>query len=139
MKKIYLLPFILFFLLSCTNAKKEIVESKETKVMLRADTINSVKLSDTLVIYESTCRGCAYEASTAFAIKDSLELVKLLTVETVDNSSPDMAGGSISKNLILVPVKAGSTIVKMYKFWKGVPSSINDSLPFTSYKIEIRN
>ncbi len=139
MKKIYLLPFILFFLLSCTNAKKEIVESKETKVMLRADTINVVKLTDTLVIYESTCRGCAYESSTAFAVKDSLELVKLLTVETVDNSSPDMAGGSISKNLILVPVKAGSTIVKMYKFWKGVPSSINDSLPFTSYKIEIRN
>ncbi len=139
MKKIYLLPFILFFLLSCTNAKKEIVESKETKVMLRADTINVVKLTDTLVIYESTCRGCAYESSTAFAVKDSLDMVKLLTVETVDNSSPDMAGGSISKNLILVPVKAGSTIVKMYKFWKGVPSSINDSLPFTSYKIEIRN
>lgn len=139
MKKICLLPVILFFLLSCTNAKKEIVESKETKVMLRADTINVVKLTDTLVIYESTCRGCAYESSTAFAVKDSLELVKLLTVETVDNSSPDMTGGSISKNLILVPVKAGSTIVKMYKFWKGVPSSINDSLPFTSYKIEIRN
>ena len=139
MKKIVLLPVILFFLLSCTNAKKEIVERKETKVMLRADTINVVKLTDTLVIYESTCRGCAYESSTAFAVKDSFEMVKLLTVETVDNSSPDMAGGSISKNLILVPVKAGSTIVKMYKFWKGVPSSMNDSLMFTPYKIEIRN
>lgn len=139
MKKIYLLPFILFFLLSCTNAKENTIESKETKVMLRADTINIVRLTDTLVIYESTCRGCAYESSTAFAIKDSLEMVKLLTVETIDNNPANIAGGNISKNLILVPVKTGSTIVKMYKFWKGVPSSMNDSLTFTPYKIEIRN
>ena len=139
MKKIYLLPFILFFLLSCTNAKENTIESKETKVMLRADTINIVRLTDTLVIYESTCRGCAYESSTAFAIKDSLEIVKLLSIETIDNNPANIAGGNISKNLILVPVKAGATIVKMYKFWKGVPSSMNDSLTFTPYKIEIRN
>ena len=139
MKKLFLLPVGLVFLLCCTNTKKETVDSKETKVMLRTDTINVVKLTDTLVIYESTCRGCAYESSTAFAIKDSLEIVKLLTVETIDNNPANIAGGNISKNLILVPVKTGSTIVKMYKFWKGVPSSMNDSLTFTPYKIEIRN
>ena len=139
MKKICLLQVILFFLLSCTNAKKEKVEIKETKVMLRADTINIVKLTDTLVIYESTCRGCAYESSTAFAIKDSLDMVKLLTVATLDNNPPEMNGGNISKNLILVPAKTGSTILKMYKFWQGVPSALSDSLPFTAYKIDIRN
>ena len=79
-------------------------------------------MADTLVIYESTCRGCAYESSTAFAIKDSFDIVKLLTVETQDNNSQDMAGGNVSKNLILVPVKTGKTVLKMYKFWKGVPS-----------------
>ena len=139
MKKLLPIPIVLFILLSCTHSKNETVDSKETIVMLRADTINVVKLTDTLVIYESTCRGCAYEASTAFAIKDSLEILKLLTVETVDNNSPDMNGGSISKNLILMPVKTGSTILKMYKFWQGIPSTMNDSLPFTAYKIEVKN
>ena len=139
MKKLLPIPIVLFILLSCTHSKNETVDSKETIVMLRADTINVVKLTDTLVIYESTCRGCAYEASTAFAIKDSLEILKLLTVETVDNNSPDMNGGSISKNLILMPVKTGSTILKMYKFWQGIPSTMTDSLPFTAYKIEVKN
>lgn len=139
MKKIFFYPFVLIFLLCCTNAKKEKTADTKAKVMLRTDSINIVRLTDTLVIYESTCRGCAYETSTAFAIKDSFEMVKLLTVETVDNSSPDMAGGSISKNLLLVPVKTGSTNLKMYKFWEGIPSSMSDSLPFTTYNIEIRN
>ena len=115
------------------------MDSKDTKLMLRTGTINVVKFTDTLVIYESTCRGCTYEASTAFTIKDSLDIVKLLTVATVDNNSPDIDGGNINKNLILVPVKTGSTFLKMYKFWKGVPSNMSDSLPFTPYKIEILN
>jgi hypothetical protein len=108
-------------------------------IKLRTDTLNVVTLTDTLVIYESTCRGCAYENSTAFAIKDSLDVVKLLTVETIDNNPDGMAGGNVSKHLIIVPVKAGSTTIKMYRFWEGVPSTMSDSLPFTPYSIEVRN
>ena len=139
MKKVLALVVVVSFFFNCINKKNKEAEQKDTKVSLRTDTLNVVKLGDTLVIYESTCRGCAYESSTAFAIKDSFDIVKLLRVETTDNNSPDMAGGSISKNLILVPAKSGMTTLKMYKFWKGVPSSMNDSLPFTPYQIEVRN
>ena len=106
--------------------------------MLLTDTLNVVKLSDTLVIYESTCRGCAYEGSTHFDISDSLGLVKLLNVVTIDNSSPDMAGGSISKDLILIPLKTGAATIKLYKFWEE-QTTAKDSARFTSYKIEVRN
>ena len=106
--------------------------------MLRADTINVVKLFDTLVINESTCRGCAYEESTHFEIKDSLDIIKLLDIITTDNNPPDMDGGSISKDLILAPVKTGTTSVKLYKFWKR-DLKPEDSARFTTYKIEVRN
>ncbi len=139
MKNLLFLPVIAVVLFCCTNSKKETVIIKDKKVSLRADTLNLVKLTDTLIIYESTCRGCAYESSTAFAIKDSLEVVKLLTVETIDNNPVGMAGGNVSKHLILVPVKAGSTTIKMYKFWEGVPANMTDSLPFTTYSIEVQN
>jgi hypothetical protein len=138
MKQLLTLILIIIIIVSCNDKKKE-VEKKDSRIYLQRDTLNVVKLADTMVINESTCRGCAYESSTAFAIKDSLDVVKLKTVETLDNNSPDMAGGSISKLLILVPVKTGTTNVKMYKFWKGVPSEMNDSLPFTTYKIEVQN
>lgn len=124
-------------LLNCAIKKKE-AGKKDNRIYLQRDTLNVVRLTDTMVIYESTCRGCAYESSTAFAIKDSLGVIKLETIETSDNNSPDVAGGNISKLLILVPVKAGITNIKMYKFWKGVPSVMNDSLPFTTYQIEVR-
>jgi hypothetical protein len=139
MKNVLAFVVIVGFFFNCIHNKKKEARQKDTKVSLRTDTLNVVKLGDTLIIYESTCRGCAYESSTAFAIKDSFDIVKLLNVETTDNNSPDMNGGSISKNLILVPARTGKTILKMYKFWKEVPSNMNDSLPFTRYQIEVRN
>jgi hypothetical protein len=129
---------VLLILAACNHSKKEVVK-KENHISLRSDTLNVVKLTDTLVIYESTCRGCAYENSTAFVIKDSMDVVKLLTVETMDNSPSGMAGGSVSKDLIIIPVKTGTTTIKMYRFWEGVPVEMNDSLPFTPYQIEVRN
>ncbi len=138
MKKLFLFPAALVFLLCCTNAKKETVSVKETKVMLRTDTINIVKLTDTLIIYESTCRGCAYEKSTHFGINDSLDIIKLLNVITTDNNPADMDGGNISKDLILVPVKTGSTTIKLYKFWE-TDTPPEDSARFSTYKIDVRN
>ena len=138
MKKLLLLAPAIGLFLSCNNSKKEIKAKKDTKVMLRTDTTNVVKLSDTLVIYESTCRGCAYEQSTHFEINDSLQIIKLLDVITTDNNSPDVDGGSISKDLILVPVKTGSTSFKLYKFWEK-DTKPEDSARFTTYKIEVQN
>ena len=136
--KLILFPFlILVFLSACTNENK-IDELEDNKVSLRTDTINVVHLSDTLVINESTCRGCAYEQSTHFDVTDSMGLVKLFAVHTTDNNSPDMAGGSISKDLVLVSVKTGKTIIKLYKFWKE-EATAKDSLNFIPFNIEVRN
>jgi hypothetical protein len=138
MKKITVLPLLAIILICCTNPKKEVGDIKDKRISLHADTINVVKLTDTLVIYESTCRGCAYEQSTHFDISDSLGVIKLLHVETTDNNSSDMAGGNISKDLVLIPLKAGATTIKLYKFWKE-EATAKDSANFTSYKIQVQN
>ncbi len=138
MKKLSAFGFMVFILACCTNTKKQVVDVTDTKIPLHTDTLNVVKLADTLVIYESTCRGCAYEASTHFDISDSLGIIKLLHVETTDNNSEGINGGSISKDLVLVPIKTGSTTIKLYKFWK-TEATAKDSAGFTSYKIEVRN
>ena len=142
MKKIIFILVLFFAFASCTDSKKEKevikVIKEDNRISLRSDTINLVKMTDTMVIFESTCRGCAYESSTNFDISDSLGIVKLDNVITTDNSSPDMAGGSISKTLVLIPVKAGLTSIKMYKFWTEEKKAA-DSARFTSYTIEVRN
>ena len=144
MNKIFSIVFVSIAFVSCTNNPKDVVENAvvkndiaDNKISLRTDTINIVKLADSLVIYESTCRGCAYEGSTNFAISDSMNIIKLADIVTTDNSSPDMTGGSISKNLILVPEKKGTTIIKLYKFWTQEKTAA-DSARFTSYKIEVK-
>ena len=138
MKKIYMILIAVVFMLSCSNENKEPVQKKDTKVSLRTDTLNVVKISDTLVIYESTCRGCAYEASTSFEIKDSLDIIKLQAIITTDNSPADMAGGSISKDIVLLPVKTGTTSIKLFKYW-GPETKAKDSTRYTSYSIEVQN
>lgn len=140
MKK-FLIPLtiITFIAIACNDKKKDNPTTKnDNKIALHSDTLNVAKLSDTLVIYESTCRGCAFEGSTRFSIADSLGIVALDQVETIDNNSPDMAGGSVSKNLIIIPKKVGTTTFKMYKFYKE-PHSAEDSANFVSYTIEVKN
>jgi len=137
--KLIFFPFLALLLITaCNNEEQKDEAKKDNKISLRSDTINVVTLSDTLVIHESTCRGCAYENSTSFDIGDSLNLIKLQSIVTTDNNSPDMAGGNISKKLILVPVKAGTTTIKLYKFWKE-PATAADSAKFIPYSIEVRN
>lgn len=141
MSKLFFIALISIGIASCNNSAKEVVDDKkeadDNKISLRTDTINIVKLTDTLVIYESTCRGCAYERSTNFAITDSMNMIKLTDIITTDNSPADMDGGSISKDLILVPQKTGTTIIKLYKFWREEKTAA-DSARFDSYKIEVK-
>lgn len=138
MKKLLLLPISIFIFVCCNHSGKEKNETENTRVMLRADTLNVVKLTDTLIIYESTCRGCAYEKSTLFDISDTLGVVKLTEVITTDNNPSDMNGGSISKDLILVPQKTGFTTFKLYKFWDQ-NATAQDSARFTLYQLEVKN
>lgn len=136
MKKVILLSSVSFLLVCCNNKTADKTNT-DKRIALRSDTLNVVKLTDTLVIFESTCRGCAYEGSTSFGISDSMEIIKLANVITIDNNSPDMNGGSVSKQLVIVPVKTGFTNFKLYKFWKR-PETAADSTMFTSYKIEVK-
>jgi hypothetical protein len=123
-------------LTSCDNKKKEIIADK--RIVLRTDTVNVIKLSDTLLIQESTCRGCAYEESTTFDISDSLGIIRLDKIITTDNNPANVDGGSISKLLVLVPLKTGKTAFKLYKFWEQ-PATAADSVNYSIYTIEVKN
>jgi hypothetical protein len=136
MKQLFIIPVLVF--ISCTNSKKEKQVTEDKRISLRKDILNVVKLTDTLVIYESTCRGCAYEQSTNFGISDSLGIIKLENTITKDNNPDNMDGGSISKTLVLVPLKAGTTSFRLYKFWKPEHTA-EDSARFTTYTIEVKN
>ena len=138
MKNLILVIVSALFILSCTNNKKEKEIENDNRIALHTDTLNVVKLADTLVIYESTCRGCAFEGSTSFEISDSLGIIKLYDIITEDNNPSDMDGGSISKTLVLVPTKIGTTTFKLYKFWKQERTA-EDSVRFSSYSIEVKN
>ncbi|MBL7701431.1 MAG: hypothetical protein JNM14_04235 [Ferruginibacter sp.] len=137
MKKIMWLFLVGMFFICCNNQSSEKVIT-DKRVVLRSDTLNIIKLTDTLVIHESACRGCAYEASTYFGLSDSMDIIQLLEVITKDNNSPDMQGGSISKTIVMFPAKTGKTNFKLYKFLtsNGTPQ---DSALFTRYNVEVIN
>jgi hypothetical protein len=135
MIKLFFIALLSFSFASCNNNSREVME--DNRIALHSDTLNVVKLTDTLVIYQATCRGCEFERSTNFAISDSMNIIKLEDVITTDNSPDDMDGGSVSKDLILVPLKPGTTIMKLYKFWT-MEKTAKDSARFTTYKIEVK-
>jgi len=138
MKPSFLLLVLLTCLTACNNDKEEPVKEKDKRIVLRTDSVNTIKLSDTMLIYESICRGCKYEGSVRFEIADSATVVKLLTVNTHDNNNGDMEGGNVGKELVLVPVKTGSTRMKLYKFLS--PETVKeDSARYQTYTIEVKN
>ena len=137
MKRPMLLSVASVLLLCCNNGSEK-EAAQDNRIYLRTDTLNVVKLTDTMVIYESTCRGCAYEGSTKFSVEDSLGVVKLQNIITSDGNSPDVAGGNISKVLVIVPQKAGTTSFKMYKFLDE-RTIAEDSAFFKRYHVEVKN
>lgn len=137
MKFLVILTCLVVLAGACSEHQKP-AAPKDNKVSLQRDTMNVVKLSDTLVIWESTCRGCAYEGSTHFDVTDSLGLIELSSIRTFDDNPSDMSGGNVSKQLILVPRKTGTTRIRLYKFWKEQPTA-EDSARFTTYSLDIRN
>src|SRR3978361_72064 len=129
------------FLFGCEHLKKHFSsnnDDRDKKIMLKKDTVNTVTMKDTMVIYESVCRGCAYEHSTHFTIDDTAGLVELNYVKTTDNNPDNMNGGSVSKDLVIIPKKTGTTTIKLYTFLRELPES-KDSLNFSQYKIEVKN
>lgn len=128
---------VLMVLISCTGTGTKKEERKNNWISLRSDSVSVVRLTDTLVIHESICRGCEYEGSVKFSIRDSLEMIKLLDVITNDGDSPDVAGGSVSKEIVLVPLRPGSTAIKLYKIL-APKTAREDSARFSVYSIEVK-
>lgn len=138
MRSFFWLLTLLVGFTACTNSKKESSKKKDNRIVLRTGSLNTVNLSDTMLIDESICRGCKLEGSVRFAIADSSAIVKLITVNTNDNNPDGMAGGNIGKELVLVPVKAGSTRMKLYKFLSP-ETARQDSARYQTYTIEVKN
>jgi hypothetical protein len=137
MKKLFTIAVVLIILIACNNSKKEKNIPKDTKIMLRSDTINVVNMTDTMIIYESVCRGCAFENSTEFMIFDSLGIIRLADILTKDNNAANVEGGSISKTLILVPQKKGSTTFTLIRIL-GPHNIVADSTHIGSYTVEVK-
>lgn len=123
-------------LLACNS--KTTIEEKDTRIFLRSDSINVVKLTDTLVIGSSTCRGCAYEGSTNFSIDDSTGTVKITDVITHDANPDNISGGNVSKEIVIVPLKTGHASFKFYRFWTEQRSA-KDSTGGVVYEVEVIN
>lgn len=136
----YILLFILLFT-GCEHLRKHFskaLDNDDKKIALKTDTLNVVTMKDTMVIYEGTCRGCAYENSTNFSIMDTSGIVELNGIITTDNNPSNMDGGNISKDLIIVPKKTGTTTMKLFKFYKQEGLTAKDSANASQYKIEVR-
>ncbi len=134
MKKYWLFALLIIMLIACNN--KTVKQTTDNRIYLHPDEINRVKLTDTLVILETVCRGCAYENSTEFLVVDSLGVIKLIDIVTKDNNAANVEGGSIGKTLILVPQKKGSTRLTVTKIPN--PHSVpSDSILVQSIAIEV--
>jgi len=129
---------VLCLLLACKQKSKDKPVAVYQRVGLKLDTLNVVKRTDTMVIYSSVCRGCAYEQTAGFGLEDSLQVVELYNIETADNNPPDMDGGSLQKSILLVPRKTGTTRIKLFSFLEQPPTAA-DSARFTEYSIQVQN
>ncbi len=137
MKWLLFTTFLSLAFFSCDYFRQKSVKNSN-RFVLRNDSLNVVKLGDTLLILEYVCRACAYEESTNFVLLDSLNLVKLHHIETYDNNSELMTGGTINKNLVIVTNLTGTTSVRVYTFLKP-PTTKEDSSNYTTYNIKITN
>ena len=142
MKFILIIFCSCIFLFGCEHLKKHFSSAgdnkKESKIMLTTDTASVVTMKDTMIIYESVCRGCAYENSTNFSISDTAGIVELNGIITTDNSPSNMDGGSINKDLIIVPKKIGTTTFTLFKSYKEKLTA-EDSANAPRYTIEVKN
>ncbi|HMT74307.1 MAG TPA: hypothetical protein PKA77_09575 [Chitinophagaceae bacterium] len=135
MYKIIISLLVAGFFSAC-NSTKLSDNSRNKRVDLQTDTINVVKLTDTLQIYQSVCRGCADEYIPRFDISDSLNIIEMLGTETVDNNPPDVDGGSLSKFIVMKPKKTGTTTIKFYRFMGDI-NAAKDSSDYTLYQITV--
>jgi hypothetical protein len=137
MTKFFILVFVLIAF-SCNDTEQKKPAKASDLIIMTPQGKNVAQMNDSLVIYETVCRGCEYEKSTHFEISDSMDLVKIIKIETLDQNSHNTKGGFIDKHIYMVPLKPGQTKIKLYKFNTETPTA-QDSLSFTYYDILIKN
>lgn len=135
MYKTVIILTLIASLIAC-NSTKQSDSFRNIRIDLRSDTINVVKLTDTLQIWKSVCRGCADEYIPRFDISDSLNIIEWIRTETVDNNPPDVDGGSMSKFIVMKPKATGTTTLKLYQFM-GHKNTVEDSANYTLYQITV--
>lgn len=133
-KTVFILALIVS-LIAC-NSTKQSDSFRNKRIDLQSDTINVVKLTDTIQIWKSVCRGCADEYIPRFDISDSLNIIEWIRTETVDNNPPDVDGGSMSKFIVMKPKTTGTTTLKLYQFM-GHKNTVEDSANYTLYQITV--
>ena len=131
-----IISLVLAITLAACKSKKQTEAFRDNRIDLRSDTVNVVKLTDTLQIRQSACRGCAEEYTPRFDISDSLNIIEMLGTETVDNNPPDVDGGSLSKFIVMKPKKTGTTTIKFYRFMGDI-NAAKDSSDYTLYQITV--
>lgn len=129
--------FILFFAGCYTKSPENEKQEKNSMLELIPGKLNEATMADTLFVSASSCRGCAPEYTPQYELTDSMSVVSLHSVEVVDNNPPDMDGGSLENRIVMLPLKTGSTIIKLYSFMTG-DSARQDSSQYTAYQIRIQ-
>jgi hypothetical protein len=118
------------FTISCNSPHKG-----KKVVLTVGHRTNSARLGDTLLIYETACKGCPDERSTHFKIVESENIVKLDRITTDDDN---FTGGSITKRIYLIPIKRGKTKLELYKIRGDQPTEMELTV-HDVYNIEIKN
>ncbi len=134
MRSIIILAAVAGFLSSC-NDKTGAAQNNYKS--LSATKINTVGMLDTMVIHEKLCRGCPAENTTDFDIRDTGNVVELFSIKTTDDHSGKEDSNHISKEIILIPLKKGSTTFKFFKTAPGISQSPG-APAFTAYKVEVK-
>ncbi len=136
MKRLFLFPLLAIMLIACES---DIEKRYKNMVSLRQDTLNVVHLNDSLVVYSGICRGCEYQFTVEFSAHDTAGIISFVELQTIDDNPPDMAGGSLYKNLIFAPQQEGNTLLNVYRFLNPRDSilTMEDSAMVQTYSIKI--
>ncbi|MCC6721674.1 MAG: hypothetical protein IT243_05685 [Bacteroidia bacterium] len=119
----------------------------DKRIPLKSNIENNVKLGDTLVIFASDCKGCAF--STTYSFKDSLGIIKKTNYKSYD-PCPECDGGSYSVEIEFVALSTGKTTLKMYMetsesyevsdtLDEGKKPNLADTTPVAKFNIVVKN
>jgi hypothetical protein len=112
MKNLFVFASLLI-LFSCKEQLKQTTPKGHYNIQV--DSLTLVNIGDTFTINQFVCRACAFEQTTKFGVKDTANLVQLISIDESDHGDPNTDGGSMQRILILKAVKKGTTTFNVFK------------------------